>query len=84
MPLYPNLDMKSNKSQDRQLFFGINRYIKRANQKIVKNKNHERKALKKSQKQKANTKEKKKKVNKYITEKKNIKIEEADTPCLKP
>jgi predicted RNA polymerase sigma factor len=54
------------------IFFGRNRYIDRANQKVAKNKIHRRKTEKKreSQKQKANTKKKEKiKANIYITKK---------------
>ena len=55
------------------VFFGISKYIERANQKVAKNKIHEKKNIKEkkreSQKQKVNTKGKEKKVNRYITEK---------------
>jgi hypothetical protein len=74
MPLYPNLAMKSNKSQDRQLFFGINRYIKRANQKVAKNKNHERKALKKITKTKSKYKRKEKESQQIHNRKRTSKL----------
>ena len=56
------------------VFFGISKYIERVNQKVVKNKIHEKKKSikekkRESQKQKANIKRKEKKVKRYITEK---------------
>jgi hypothetical protein len=51
------------------LFFRINLYIERANQKIAKTKKRVTKT------KKTNTKEKKKRVNKYINEKRTSRLE---------
>jgi mannitol-specific phosphotransferase system IIBC component len=54
------------------IFFGRSRYIERANQKVAKNKIHERKTenkRKENHKNKKQTQKEKKKANRYITEK---------------
>ena len=58
-------------------FFGIIRYIERANQKIAKKSHKNKKQIQKKRKgESTNTNRKK--------EEKNIKIGETDTSCLKP